>query len=31
MFARSADELAGLHGFEQKWKVQGTQFPAKGF
>ena len=30
MFARSADELAGLHGIEKKRKVQGTQFPGKG-
>ena len=30
MFARSADELAELHGIEKKRKVQGTQFPGKG-
>ena len=31
MFARSADELAQLHGIEKKRKVQGPQFPGKGF
>ena len=31
MFARSADELAGLHGIEKKRKVQEPQVPGKGF
>ena len=31
MFARSADELARPHGSEQKRKVQGTQFPGRGY